>query len=54
MKIFDEPVPITKKLTFIDNGVNKNNGLNQNIVEKDSLLEKEVDNGSIKENNDGW
>lgn len=49
IKIFDEPVPITKKLMFID-GVNKNNNVIQN-VEKDSLLEKEADNCSIKENN---
>lgn len=50
IKIFDEPVP--KKLTFIDNKVSKNNGINQNIVERNSLLEKETDNCSNEENCD--
>lgn len=54
MKIFDETVPATKKLTFVDNNTSKNNGVSQNVVEKDSLLEKETDNCSIKENNDSW
>lgn len=53
IKIFDEPIPITKKLIFVDNGTSKNNGVNQNIVEKDLLLEKGADN-LIKENNDSW
>lgn len=52
IKIFDEPVPISKKLIFVDNGTSKNNGINQNIVEKDLLLEKEADNCLTKENND--
>ncbi|TGZ52829.1 Monocarboxylate transporter, partial [Temnothorax longispinosus] len=52
IKIFDEPIPITKKLTFVDNDVSKNNGTSQNVVEKDSLLEKEADKCSINENND--
>lgn len=52
VQIFDESVPTTKKLTFINNDVSKNNDVSQNIVEKDSLLEKETDNSSIKENND--
>ncbi|KAL6267707.1 hypothetical protein P5V15_000778 [Pogonomyrmex californicus] len=58
IKIFDEPVPITKKLTFIDNGVsktndiNRTNGVSQNVVEKDLLLKKETDNCLIKEDND--
>lgn len=52
VQIFDEPISITKKLKFIDNGVSKNNGeINQNVVEKNSLLEKEIDN-TIKENDD--
>lgn len=50
IKIFDEPVP--KKLTFIDNRVSKNNGVNQNIVEKNLLLEKETGNYSNEENYD--
>lgn len=50
IKIFDEPAPITKKLTFIENGVSKNNDVNQNIMEKNSLLKRETDNSSIKEN----
>lgn len=48
IKIFDEPMP--KKLTFIDNKVS--NGVNQNIVEKNSLLEKETGNDSNEENCD--
>ncbi|XP_011862365.1 PREDICTED: uncharacterized protein LOC105558992 [Vollenhovia emeryi] len=52
IKIFDEPVPVTKKLTFINNSVSKNNGVSQNVVEKDSLLEKEADNCSIEEKNE--
>jgi len=50
LKIFDEPIPITKKLTFVDNNINKNNDISQN-VEKDLLL-KNKDNCSIEENND--
>ena len=52
IKIFDEPVSITKKLMFID-GVSKNNNVSPN-VEKDTLLEKDADNCSIKENNNDW
>jgi len=51
LKIFDEPIPITKKLTFVNNNKNKNNDISQNIVEKDLLL-KNKDNCSIEENND--
>ncbi|KAL0121787.1 hypothetical protein PUN28_006923 [Cardiocondyla obscurior] len=53
MKIFDEPVPITKKLTFIDNDTSKNNGASQNM-ENNSLLNKEANKEasySIQENN---
>lgn len=50
IKIFDEPVLITKKLTFIDSKVNKS--VNQNIMEKISLLEKENSNFPNKENYD--
>jgi len=50
IKIFDEPVSMTKKLIFINNG--KSNGISQNVAEKDSLLEKETDNCSVKEIND--
>jgi len=50
LKIFDEPIPITKKLTFVDNSINKNNDISQNM-EKDLLL-KNKDNCSIEENND--
>lgn len=50
IKIFDEPMP--KKLTFIDNRVSKSNGVNQNIIEKNSLLEKETSNYSNEENYD--
>jgi len=50
LKIFDEPIPITKKLTFIDNNINKNNDISQNVVEKDLLL-KNKDNCLIEENN---
>lgn len=50
IKIFDEPVLITKKLTFIDSKVNKS--INQNIMEKNSLLEKENSNFPNKKNYD--
>ncbi|KAL6440494.1 hypothetical protein ACFW04_003189 [Cataglyphis niger] len=52
IKIFDEPILVTKKLTFIDNKVNKS--VNQNIMEKNSLLEKENDQTKVsdKENYD--
>ncbi|XP_014487669.1 PREDICTED: uncharacterized protein LOC106751305 isoform X2 [Dinoponera quadriceps] len=52
IKIFEEPVPITKKLTFID--VNDANGICQNNVEKDSLIEKKADTGStiVDDDND--
>lgn len=50
MQIFDEPAPLTKKLTFVtNNSVIKSNGTNQDMVEKNSLLEKETDD-SHKEN----
>lgn len=56
MKIFDEPILLTKKLTFVDNNVDnnvsKNNNISQNVLEKDSLLEKQTNEYSNKENND--
>ncbi|KYM98165.1 Monocarboxylate transporter 13 [Cyphomyrmex costatus] len=54
IKIFDEPNLLTKKLTFVDNNVNKNNGISQNVAEKDSLLEKQTNEYSNKENNDDY
>ncbi|XP_036140026.1 monocarboxylate transporter 9 isoform X2 [Monomorium pharaonis] len=50
-KIFEEPAPLTKKLTFVDNGVSRTNGVSQNIIEKDLLLQKETDNCTTEENN---
>lgn len=50
IKIFDESVPTTEKLIFVNNGVSKNNNVSENILEKDSLLGKET--GSVKEIND--
>ncbi|XP_050446346.1 monocarboxylate transporter 13-like [Cataglyphis hispanica] len=52
IKIFDESILVTKKLTFIDNRVNKS--VNQNIMEKNSLLEKENSQTKVsdKENYD--
>lgn len=57
IKIFDEPVPVTKKLTFINNKANKSNSINQNMEkdqnrEKNSLLEKETDNLTTEEKYD--
>lgn len=50
IQIFDEPAPLTKKLTFVtNNSVNRSNGTNQDMVEKNALLEKETDD-SHKEN----
>ncbi|XP_025155951.1 uncharacterized protein LOC105182410 [Harpegnathos saltator] len=49
MKIFEESVPITKKLTFIDG--NEANGNCQN-VEKESLVEKKAVNSSTVVNGD--
>ncbi|KYN43016.1 Monocarboxylate transporter 2 [Trachymyrmex septentrionalis] len=57
IKIFDEPILLTKKLTFVDNNVDnnvtENNVINQN-KEKDSLLKKQTNKYSNKENSDDY
>nr|XP_012228865.1 PREDICTED: uncharacterized protein LOC105675935 [Linepithema humile] len=55
MKIFDESVPIARKLDLIENGVSKSNDVNQSIIEVNSALkevEKETDDSSVGENSD--
>ncbi|XP_018371006.1 PREDICTED: monocarboxylate transporter 9-like isoform X2 [Trachymyrmex cornetzi] len=55
IKIFDEPILLTKKLTFVDNNnITKNNDISQNVEEKDSLLEKQTNRYSNKENSDDY
>lgn len=50
VKIFEEPAPITKKLTFMDD--NEVNGNCQNKAEKESLVKKKADNGlTIEDDN---
>ncbi|KAG5307768.1 MOT13 protein, partial [Pseudoatta argentina] len=58
IKIFDEPILLTKKLTFVDNNVDnnvtKNNDISQNVEDKDSLLEKQTNKYSNKKNSDDY